>query len=155
MQPDLSAAYDADTISDVEGFWSRPRAIREGVFHQLRQLDGMYFSNERGLELDGEVLIPPGPGYYSVVRHAEIVEASRKPELFCSGDGYNIVDLPPEFNEFFGNMISMDDPKHARMRGIVSRAFTPRVIQQIEELIAAKAAQIVDAVAPKLSLIHI
>ncbi|MFT4988406.1 MAG: cytochrome P450 [Acidimicrobiales bacterium] len=149
MQPDLSAAYDADTISDVEGFWSRPRAIREGVFHQLRQLDGMYFSNERGLELDGEVLIPPGPGYYSVVRHAEIVEASRKPELFCSGDGYNIVDLPPEFNEFFGNMISMDDPKHARMRGIVSRAFTPRVIQQIEELIAAKAAQIVDAVAPK------
>ncbi len=149
MQPDLSATYDADTISDVEGFWTRPHAVREGVFHHLRQLDGMYFSNERALELDGEVLIPPGPGYYSVVRHAEIVEASRKPELFCSGHGSNIADLPPEFNEFFGNMINMDDPKHARMRGIVSRAFTPRVIQQIEEIIAVKAAHIVASVASK------
>lgn len=149
MQPDLSVTFDADTISDVEGFWTRPPAVQEGVFHQLRAMDGMYFSNERGMELDGEVLIPAGPGYYSVVRHADIVEASRKPELFCSGNGSNIVDLPPEFNEFFGNMINMDDPKHARMRGIVGRAFTPRVIQQIEELIAIKAGQIVDAVAAK------
>ncbi|MCL4122428.1 UNVERIFIED_CONTAM: hypothetical protein GTU68_003624 [Idotea baltica] len=101
------------------------------------------------MELDGEVLIPPGPGFYSVVRHAEIVEASRKPELFCSGHGSNIADLPPEFNEFFGNMINMDDPKHARMRGIVSRAFTPRVIQQIDELIEAKAKTIVEAAAAK------
>ena len=140
MQPDLSVTFDANTLSDVEGFWSNPPQVQDGVFHQLRGRDGMFFSNERSLELDGEVLIPAGPGYYSVVRHADIVEASRKPELFCSGQGSNIADLPPEFNEFFGNMINMDDPKHARMRGIVSRGFTPRVIQQIEELIEAKAA---------------
>ena len=149
MQPDLSVTFDANTLSDVEGFWSNPPQVQDGVFHQLRERDGMFFSNERSLELDGEVLIPAGPGYYSVVRHADIVEASRKPELFCSGQGSNIADLPPEFNEFFGNMINMDDPKHARMRGIVSRGFTPRVIQQIEELIEAKAVQIVDAVAAK------
>lgn len=149
MQPDLTATYDADTLADVEGFWSLPHTTREGVFEQLRQLDGMHFANERGMELDGEVLIPPGPGFYAVVRHAEIVEASRKPDLFCSGQGSNIADLPPEFNEFFGNMINMDDPKHARMRGIVSRAFTPRVIQQIDELIEAKAVTIIDAVQTK------
>lgn len=149
MQPDLSVTFDANTLSDVEGFWSNPPQVQDGVFHQLRERDGMFFSNERSLELDGEVLIPAGPGYYSVVRHADIVEASRKPELFCSGQGSNIADLPNEFNEFFGNMINMDDPKHARMRGIVSRGFTPRVIQQIEELIEAKAVQIVDVVASK------
>jgi len=147
MQPDLTATFDADTLSNAEGLWEQPHSVREGVFHQLRALDGLFFSNEAGLELDGEVLIEPGPGFYSVVRHAEIVEASRKPDLFCSGNGSNIADLPPEFNEFFGNMINMDDPKHARMRGIVARGFTPRVIQQIEELIALKATAIVDRVA--------
>ena len=149
MTPDLSVSYDENTLSDIEGFWAGPPEQHEGVFHQLRELDGMFFSAERGLELEGEVLIPPGPGYYSVVRHADIVEASRKPELFCSGHGSNIADLPPEFNEFFGNMINMDDPKHARMRGIVSRAFTPRVMNQIQDAIATKATQIVDRIAPQ------
>ena len=149
MQPDLSVSYDADTLADIEGFWARPPEAHEGVFYQLRELEGMYFSNERGMYADGEVLIPPGPGFYSVVRHAEIVEASRKPDLFCSKEGSNIADLPVEFNEFFGNMINMDDPKHARMRGIVSRAFTPRVMTQIQDSIATKAASIVAQIASK------
>ena len=149
MQPDLSISYDADTLSDVEGFWSKPTEAHEGLFHQLRQLDGMYFSNERGLEVDGEVLIPAGPGFYSVVRHAEIVEASRKADLFCSGQGSNIADLPQEFNEFFGNLINMDDPKHARMRRIISRGFTPRVLQKVEESVAIQAKKIVDDIMAK------
>ncbi len=149
MQPDLTVTYDADTLSDVEGFWSKPPEAQEGVFHQLRELDHMFFSNERGLEIDGEVLIPAGPGYYSVVRHAHIVEASRKPELFCSGQGSNIADLPAEFNEFFGSMLNMDDPKHARLRKIVSRGFTPRVLQQVEDSVAAQATKIVDDIAAK------
>ena len=61
-----------------------------------------------------------------VTRHADIVEASRQPELFCSGRGaVSILDMPEEFLEFFGSMINMDDPRHARLRGIVSAGFTP------------------------------
>ena len=67
-----------------------------------------------------------GPGYYALVRHADVVEASRLPDVFCSGQGAtNIADLPVEFNEYFGSMINMDDPRHARLRRIVSRAFSP------------------------------
>ena len=149
MQPDLTASFDVDSLASAEGFWSQSPEHHLGVFEQLRALDHMYFSNERGMELDGEILIEPGPGFYSVVRHADIVEASRKPELFCSKHGSNIADLPMEFNEFYGNMINMDDPKHARMRGIVSRAFTPRVMSQIQDAIQAKATQIVDEIASK------
>ena len=149
MQPDLSHPLDADTLSDVEGFWGQPPAVHEGVFHRLRDLDAMFFSNERGLELDGEVVLPAGPGYWSVVRHADIIEVSRKPELFCSGEGSNIADLPKEMNDFFGNMINMDDPRHARMRRIVARGFTPRVLQQVEDSVAVKARQIVDEVQAK------
>jgi len=149
MQPDLNASYDADTLADVEGFWVEPRETREGVFAQLRELDEPFFSYERGLEMDGEMLIPPGAGFWSIVRHADIVEASRKAELFCSGQGSQIADLPVEMNEFFGSMINMDDPRHARLRGIVSRGFTPRVLQQINDQVAVKAAAIVDDVQGK------
>ncbi len=45
-----------------------------------------------------------------------MVEASRHADLFCSGQGTNILDMPPEFREFFGSMINMDDPRHARLR---------------------------------------
>ena len=67
-----------------------------------------------------------GGGYYALVRHADVSEASRNPEVFCSGQGAtSLVNLPVEFNEYFGSMINMDDPRHARLRRIVSRAFTP------------------------------
>ena len=42
------------------------------------------------------------------------------PEDFCSGKGaVSIPDLPAEALEFFGSFINMDDPRHARQRGIV------------------------------------
>ncbi len=149
---DSTAAFDADTLSDVEGFWDGPRNAREGVFAQLRNSDELFFSNERGLEADGEVVLPPGPGYWSLVRHDHVVAASKQPELFCSGEGSNIADLPPEMREFFGSMINMDDPRHVRLRRIVSRGFTPRRLEQLNEAIADKATSVIDGVADKGSV---
>ena len=84
-------------------------------------------------------------GYYALVKHADVVEASRHSEIFSSARGAtSIVDLPPEFNEYFGSMINMDDPRHARLRRIVSRAFTPRMIKKFEEGVQRTAAVIVD-----------
>ena len=74
-----------------------------------------------------------------------MAEASRNPELFCSAAGAtSIFDLPAEFNEYFGSMINMDDPRHARLRRIVSRAFTPKMIKKFEEDVQRTAAVIVD-----------
>ena len=41
-------------------------------------------------------------------------------------------------------MINMDDPRHARLRRIVSRAFTPRMIQRFADEVAGIAEGIVD-----------
>ncbi|WP_342776166.1 cytochrome P450 [Nonomuraea terrae] len=46
-------------------------------------------------------------------------------------------------------MIEMDDPRHARHRRIVSRAFTPRMIQRFTDDVELTAAGIVDAVADR------
>jgi methyl-branched lipid omega-hydroxylase len=40
-------------------------------------------------------------------------------------------------------MINMDDPRHARLRRIVSRAFTPKMIKKFEEDVQRTAAEIV------------
>ncbi|WP_316043373.1 cytochrome P450 [Actinomadura sp. CNU-125] len=79
-----------------------------------------------------------------MTRHADVVEASRRPRDFSSAEGINLFDRPPESLEFFDSMINMDDPRHARLRRIVSRAFTPSMIGRLEAEIRRVAATIVD-----------
>ncbi|WP_419672917.1 cytochrome P450 [Herbidospora cretacea] len=137
--PPITSAADVD-LSDWE-FWKRPMADREHSFQLLRDLDKPAFYAEPTVSFASQ-----GLGYHALVKHADILEASRTPEVFCSGDGgaTNIVDMPPEFVEYFGSMISMDDPRHARLRRIVSRAFTPKMIKQFEDDVAVAATKIVD-----------
>ena len=90
--------------------------------------------------------IPQGAGTWILSRHAEILEASRRPEIFSSAQGITILDSPPEFNEYFQSMIAMDDPRHARLRRIVSAGFTPRMLQKLEDSVQQVASDIVDNV---------
>src|SRR5262249_42949013 len=54
-----------------------------------------------------------------------------------------------ELLEFFGSMINMDAPRHTKLRKLVNRGFTPRVVQSIEASVRATARRIVATVAPK------
>ena len=58
------------------------------------------------------------------------------------------MDMPPEMVEYFSGMISTDNPRHARLRRIVSAAFTPRMVGSVEDHIEEVAAQVVDQVSP-------
>ncbi|WP_327105604.1 cytochrome P450 [Nonomuraea glycinis] len=122
-------------------FWTRPMAEREQAFELLRGLRTPAFFAEPEISF-----APKGPGYYALVKHADILEASRAPDVFSSGQGgaTNIPDMPAEFAEYFGSMINMDDPRHARLRRIVSRAFTPKMIKQFEADVESAATKIVD-----------
>src|SRR5580658_2180165 len=97
-----------------------------------------------------QYVIPKGKGYYALTRHADISEASRHPEIFQSGAGAtSIIDMPEEMLDFFGSMINMDNPRHARLRRIVSAAFNPRMIKSIEDQIDIRANDVIDRVAGK------
>jgi len=141
--PGPHVAVDDIDISDIE-FWVRPPAEREAAFAMLRA--------ERPLAWfeDPEIpnpIIPRGPGYWAVTRYADVLEASRNPEVFCSGKGaVSIADFPPEMNEFYGSMISLDDPRHARLRRIVSAGFTPKMLKRLEDSVQRVASEIVDGV---------
>ncbi len=142
MQPSAVLSVDDIRLSDLE-FWTRPMEEREGAFATLRAERPISFHEEPYLEGLG---LPRGPGFWALTRSADILEVSRSPQTFCSGNGVNVTDMPADFSEFFGSMISMDDPRHARLRRIVSRGFTPRHVQRLEENVQRTATAIVDAV---------
>jgi cytochrome P450 len=127
-------------LSDPE-FWAKPREWRFGAFKTLRDESPFHFFEERVVENSP---IPPGRGYRALVRHDDIWHVSRNAAQFCSGQGSNIGDLPVEINEFFGSMINMDDPKHFRLRSIVSRGFTPKEISALEESVRVRSASVID-----------
>jgi cytochrome P450 len=132
---------DADGIhlADLE-FWTRPPAERDEVFARLRAArEPVLVPESRGS--DGKLL----PGFYALTRHDQISEVSRNPRTFSSEPtATSMDDPPPRVRELVGSMISIDDPRHARLRRIVSRAFTPAVIKKVENDVAALAAAIVD-----------
>ena len=121
-------------------FWGLPLAERAAAFALLRaQRHPLFFAEPE------TPFAEPGPGYYALVRYADMVEASKRPEVFSSARGAtSIPDLPVEFNEYFGSMINMDDPRHARLRRIVSRAFSPRLVAKFQEDVQRAAAKVVD-----------
>jgi cytochrome P450 len=149
MEPRAILAVDDIDLSDT-GFWARPWDEREGAFQTLRRQRPMPFYEEPEIPEALSYVIPKGKGYYALTRHAHITEASRHPEIYRSGRGAtSIVDMPDEMLDFFGSMINMDNPRHARLRRIVSAAFNPRMIKSIEERIDFVANDVIDRVAQR------
>jgi cytochrome P450 len=123
----------------LDEFWAEPPAVREAAFKTLRTTDPFAFFAEPEVSF-----MPRGPGYYAITRHADIEAMSSQPELFCSGNGaVSILDMPAELVEFYGSLISMDDPRHARIRRIVSLAFTPKMLEQVVASVESLARELI------------
>lgn len=133
-------SLDQIDLSDMD-FWAAPRELREATFQLLRDTPELQHFEERVIE---GAPFPPGDGYHALTRHEDIWAVSRNAKVFCSGQGSNIGDLPQEMNEFFGSMINMDDPKHFRLRSIVSKGFTPKEVAKVEAMVLDKAKLIVE-----------
>lgn len=144
MQPKEALPIDQIKLGDP-AFWIHPPDVREGAFQMLRRERPISFHEEFF-----DRLFPPGPGFWALSRHADILYAGTHPKLFCSGKGAtSIADIPSEFLEFFGSMINMDAPKHGRLRRLVNSAFTARQLARIEQEVQEAAGRVIDSVAEK------
>ncbi|MFY2861736.1 cytochrome P450 [Mycobacterium sp. THU-M104] len=121
-------------------FWGRDDDFRDGAFATLRREQPISFWP--AIEYDG---FEAGTGYWALTRHDDVHFASRHPEIFSSAGGITIGDQLPEISEYFGSMIVLDDPRHQRLRSIVSRAFTPKVVARIEASVRERARRLVAA----------
>jgi cytochrome P450 len=93
---------------------------------------------------------PAGPGFWAVTRYADVRHVLRSPQLYSSHLGATqIRDPEPEDLPFIRRMIlNMDPPEHQRVRTLVTGAFTRRRLEGFAAAIAARAAALLDAVAP-------
>jgi methyl-branched lipid omega-hydroxylase len=130
---------DTLTITDPE-FWHLPLQERMALFADIRET-GPFAPARTENPMTG---VPDE--FYAVTRYDEVVEISRRPADFCSGRGStSIADMPAEALEFFGSFIAMDDPRHARQRGIVGRSFTPRQLAGVLDSVETICTEVLDA----------
>ena len=115
-----------------EDFWSRPFAARDEVFARLRAGDGLTWHRPF------ESMFPmEEPGFWALTRRADIAFVSQHPELFTSAEGVALNPMPAEIQRFASFFLSMDPPQHTVYRRLISSAFTPRNVREIEEQIHA------------------
>ena len=127
-------------------FWVRPPAEVDAEIARLHAEAPLDWFEELMPE---DSILSAGPGYWSVTRHADIAEVSRRADVFSSAAGITVTDTPDEFREFFSSMIAMDDPRHARLRRLVAKGFTPKMLAELEGSVQGIAAQIVDDIGPR------
>lgn len=88
----------------------------------------------------------PTHGFWALSRHRDVIEAFRDSETFSSAHG---VSLDPAASGPHAHrtmsFLAMDPPMHGRMRGLVSRGFTPRRVAELEPRIRELAVEHLDA----------
>jgi len=87
-------------------------------------------------------------GYWAVTRHADILSVSKTPDVYSSEENTALIrfkeGIPRESIEMQRIiLLNMDPPQHTRMRGIVSRGFTPRAISNLRQVLTERAERIV------------
>lgn len=88
----------------------------------------------------------PTHGFWALSRYRDVIEAFRDSETFSSAHG---VSLDPAASGPHAHrtmsFLAMDPPMHGRMRGLVSRGFTPRRVAELEPRIRELAVEHLDA----------
>ncbi|MBB2771916.1 UNVERIFIED_ORG: cytochrome P450 [Mycolicibacterium obuense] len=120
-------------------FWEWDDDRRDGAFATLRRESPITF-----FEVPEYAGFAGGRGHWALTRYDDVHHASRHPEVFSSiPTSTALNDVPAEIAEYVGSMISLDDPRHLRLRSIVNRAFTPKMLTRIEQSVRDRARRLV------------
>jgi cytochrome P450 len=85
---------------------------------------------------------PAGPGFWLVLRHADVESVMKQPRLFSSWFGATQIRdpaSPAALGYVRSMMLNMDPPEHSRLHTLLSRSFTPRAVARLEERIRGHA----------------
>ena len=120
-------------------FWSQPASVRAPTFAELRRSAPVSFQEPSDFGM-----VPSERGFWALTRHEEVVHVSRRADVFRSGQGVGLGDVPIDLLELNASFLVMDPPRHTALRRVVSGAFTPKRVALLQAGIEEKAGRIVD-----------
>lgn len=91
---------------------------------------------------------PPNSGFWAVTKYDDVGQVSRDHETFTTTKGIRLEEMASDELEARRTMMEFDPPEHTRLRRLVSRGFTPRVIATYENAFRSLARQVLDMVLP-------
>jgi cholest-4-en-3-one 26-monooxygenase len=121
------------------------------VYDPVRYESGIPHDDFRVLRAQAPVFRHPDherpDGFWAVTRHADVMRVSRSPELFSSSRCTAILAEMTEEQHAQQRlmMLNMDPPEHSRLRGLVNRGFTPKVVSRMAERLQEACDTIVDS----------
>ena len=112
-----------------------------GIFDSMSQGTGDPFPMFAMLRKSAPVMqFPGGQGFWGIFRYEDCLRILRDPVTFSS-----MVDATSMKGEKRPPTILFDDPPiHTRMRGLLTAAFTPRVVEEQRESIRENAQRMID-----------
>src|SRR5579883_108166 len=108
-------------IYDPDAFVDGPPHAQ---FEELRRTQPVYWQELRN-----------GGGYWAVLKHADVREVARQPDIFSAREkGVQIETPPPDQLEIARGMLTnMDPPRHTAHREPMVASFTPKAIGRLED----------------------
>lgn len=132
-------------VSDTELIYSPDtyvRAVPHDALTRLRQATPVVWVEEKPVDD-----FPAGPGFWAVLRHADVRHVLRHPKVFSSHLGATQIRDAQDLPYVRRMMLNMDPPEHSRLRRLLTKAFTPRAVQRLATRIEERANALVEAVA--------
>lgn len=127
-----------DGFADLTSHDSFLNGPPHNTFSRLRREDPMSWTE-----------YPQGQGFWSVTRHADILELNGKPDLLSSARGIRMEDQTYEEYLARRTFQETDAPEHMQTRVKVAKAFSKPVIAQFEGIIRDLCGPILDAALEK------
>ncbi|MEI2819422.1 MAG: cytochrome P450 [Marmoricola sp.] len=106
------ALEDVD-LSDLDGF-ANLRGFAQ--LDTLRAEDPVHWNPEAA----------PNSGFWAVTKYDDIWEVDRDPETYTSEEFVNIEEVEPADRDVRRSLLETDGPRHASLRRLIQREFTPR-----------------------------
>ena len=128
--------YDAD--------WYASASVHE-TFAELRRTSRVLWQD-----------IPDQPGFWAVLRHADVVEVARDPGTYSSWLGGVMLDTSEgeALEQTRGMLLTMDPPQHTEFRHPLMPHFGARVVGRMEAQIRELCRAVLDAVDGEVDFVY-
>ena len=110
-----------DLDADIVSHDTYVRSVPHAAFAHLRETDPVAWIDE-----------PGGNGFWAVLKHKDLITVSKDWERFTVSKGIRLEEMDSEELHHRRTMMEFDPPEHARLRRLVQKGFTPKVVANYE-----------------------